>query len=254
MKAELKAFTVFTGLIAAAEVTTYFVNPAYGLFAYSFLLVALLALSVFWHESNPASSLFLALSLAPITRIASLSLPLAHLPSYFWYPASGTLMLAAAIAVIRVQGLSSGEVGLTFKKPLAQLGLGLTGMPLGALEYLILRPEPLASGLSPAGYALLALAIAFYTGFVEELVFRGIMQGTAVKALGWKAGLLGVSIIFALLHIGWFSALDLIFVFAVGLIFGYAVLKTGSLVGASLSHGLTNVGLFIVFPFLWKGL
>lgn len=247
-----RVFAAFIGLIASAEVITCLVNPGYGLFAYSLLLIALLALSAFWH--NPGAELFLALSLAPITRIVSLSLPLAYLPTYAWYPASGMLMLAAAITLMRVQGLSPADVGLTLKRPLAQLGLGAAGIPLGALEYLILRPEPLASGLSIIGYALLALAIAFYTGFVEELVFRGIMQGAAVRALGWKAGLLGVSVIFAVLHIGWFSAMDLLFVFTVGLAFGYAVLKTGSLVGVSISHGLTNVGLFLVFPFLWKGL
>ncbi|MEM0313398.1 MAG: CPBP family intramembrane glutamic endopeptidase [Candidatus Bathyarchaeia archaeon] len=253
-KAELKAFTLLICLIAAAEVITYFVHPGYGLFMYSLLLVALLALSAFWHGSNPGAELFLALSLAPVTRIVSLSLPLAYLPSYAWYPASGMLMLAAAIAVIRVQGLSPEKVGLTLKKPLVQLALGLTGIPLGAVEYLILRPEPLAQGVSMLDYVFLALAIAFFTGFVEELVFRGVMQGAAVRALGWRAGLIGVSIIFAVLHIGWFSAPDMIFVFTVGLAFGYTVLKTGSLLGASVSHGLTNVGLFMIFPYLWKSL
>lgn len=254
MQAEHRAFAAFTVLIAAAEVTTYFIHPGYGLFMYSLLLIAMLAFSAFWHASNPGSGLFLALSLAPVTRIVSLSLPLAYLPSYAWYPASGTLMLTAAIAVIRVQGYSLRDVGLTLERPAVQACLGLTGIPLGALEYLILRPEPLAWGLSMTGYALLAFAIAFFTGFVEELVFRGVMQGAAVRTLGWKPGLLGVSIIFAVLHIGWFSALDMLFVFAVGLIFGYAVLKTGSLIGASISHGLTNVGLFMIYPFLWKSL
>ncbi|MEM2767842.1 MAG: hypothetical protein QXQ47_05980 [Candidatus Bathyarchaeia archaeon] len=46
-KAELRAFTLLICLIAAAEVITYFVHPGYGLFMYSLLLVALLALSAF---------------------------------------------------------------------------------------------------------------------------------------------------------------------------------------------------------------
>ncbi|MBS7605942.1 MAG: CPBP family intramembrane glutamic endopeptidase [Candidatus Bathyarchaeia archaeon] len=252
--AEPKVFIISIGLIAFAEVMTYFVNPGYGLFVHSSLLIILLALSSLSHESNPGSDIFLALSLAPLLRIVSLSLPLTSLPKYTWHSISGAIMLAAAAALMRIQGLSLRDVGLTFNSPLAQLALGFMGVPLGVLEYLILRPEPLAQELPPAGCVLLALALILFTGFVEELVFRGIMQGIAVKVMGWKAGLLGVNTIFASLHIGWFSALDMIFVLLVGLIFGYIVLKTGSIIGASISHGLTNVALFIIVPLLWKSL
>lgn len=252
MKVDLKAFTTFTCLIAFAEVMTYFVDPGYGLFTHSLLLIILLALSALPHWSNPGSSLFLALSLAPLMRIVSLSLPLAFLPRYTWHSISGAIIFAAAIALIRVQGLSLRDVGLTFKSPLVQLALGLTGIPFGMLEYLILKPEPLAQELSPAGCVLLALALIFFTGFVEELIFRGIMQGAAVNVVGRRAGLLCVNTIFASLHIGWFSAMDMIFVFSVGLIFGYAVLKTGSIIGASISHGITNIVLFMAAPSLWK--
>jgi len=129
------------------------------------------------------------------------------------------------------------------------LAFGLTGPAFGIMEYYILRPEPLASGLSLWEYVLLAFSIAFFTGFVEELVFRGILQGGAVNALGERVGLLGVALVFAFLHMGWLSMLDMVFVFIVGLLFGLFVLKTGSIVGASISHGLTNVVLFMVMPY-----
>lgn len=251
MMAEL---SIFTGLIAFAEVVTYFMNPGYGLFIHSLLLIVLLVLSALSHRSNPDSGFFLALSLAPLIRVVSLSLPLASLPKYTWHSISGAIMFGAAWILIRVHGLGLREVGLTFRRPLTQLALGLTGIPFGLLEYLILRPEPLAQELSLEGCILLALALIFFTGFVEELIFRGIMQGIAVKMVGWKAGLLGVSTIFASLHLGWLSILDMVFVFSVGLIFGYTVLKTGSIIGASISHGLTNVVLFIAAPLLWQSL
>ena len=69
------------------------------------------------------------------------------------------------------------------------MAFGLTGPAFGIMEYYILRPEPLASGLSLWEYVLLAFSIAFFTGFVEELVFRGILQGGAVNALGERVGL-----------------------------------------------------------------
>jgi membrane protease YdiL (CAAX protease family) len=50
------------------------------------------------------------------------------------------------------------------------------------------------------------------------------------------------------LHVGWLSILDLLFVFSIGLFFGFVVLKTGSIMGVSISHGITNVVLFLVAP------
>jgi membrane protease YdiL (CAAX protease family) len=61
-------------------------------------------------------------------------------------------------------------------------------------------------------------------------------------------GLLSVAVVFAILHIGWLSVLDVFFVFMIGLFFGFVVLKTKSIAGVSLSHGLTNVFLFLVMP------
>jgi membrane protease YdiL (CAAX protease family) len=250
VRRELKAFALYAILIAAAETVTAFYDPRCGLLLHSLLLASLLALSALWHGANPASSLLLSLSLAPLTRIVSLSLPLAYFPRYAWYLVASAPVLAAAATVMRVQGMSLNDVGITLRRPLAQACMAAAGVPFGAVEYFILRPEPLAAGLPPGSLALLAAALIFSTGFVEELVFRGILQGSAVRALGEGAGVVGSTAVFAALHIGWLSALDVIFVFSVGLLFGLATLKTGSIIGASLSHGVTNVVLFLAMPSL----
>jgi len=249
-KMELKAFALFLASTFFAEVITSFLNPAYGFLSHAVILMSLLILSASRHGDNPASNMFLSLSLAPLIRILSLSLPLAYFPRYAWYSVAGVPVLAAAATMIRVQGLSLEDVGLTFKKPLIQTGLALTGIPFGMVEYFILKPEPLALGFTPIEYFLLALALIFFTGFVEELVFRGVIQITAIKALGEKVGVFGVTAVFAILHIGWLSALDVVFVFLVGLLFAVSTFRTGSIVGSILSHGLTNVVLFLVMPFL----
>ena len=44
--------------------------------------------------------------------------------------------------------------------------------------------------------------------------------------------------------------LDVVFVFGVALFFGYVVERTDSILGVSLSHGLTNIVLFLVAPFV----
>ena len=53
------------------------------------------------------------------------------------------------------------------------------------------------------------------------------------------------------MHIGNLSLLDVILVFFIGYFYGYAVKFTGSIIAASISHGITNVVLFLVLPVLW---
>jgi membrane protease YdiL (CAAX protease family) len=245
---ELKIFVFYLFLIVIAETVTSFINPSYGLFIHSMLLVSLFTLSAFWHKTKNASNLFLCLSIAPLIRIFSLSLPLQYFPTYAWYLVAAIPMLMAAITVIRLQGLSLTDVGITFKKPIIQLTVMLTGIPFGILEYFILKPNPLAVSLSTINFILLAIGFIIATGFVEELVFRGVFLNNAVKVLGGKIGLISVTAVFAALHIGWLSIFDVIFVFTIGLFFGVLTLKTGSIAGVSLSHGLTNVFLFLVMP------
>lgn len=100
---ELKIFVCYLFLIVVAEFVTSFINPSYGLFVHSMLLVSLLTLSAFWHKTNTASNLFLCLSIAPLIRIFSLALPLEYFPSYAWYLVAGIPMSLAAITVIRVR-------------------------------------------------------------------------------------------------------------------------------------------------------
>ena len=76
-----------------------------------------------------------------------------------------------------------------------------------------------------------------------------MMQSASRDALG-KAAILYVSAVFAVLHIGFLSVPDVAFVFVIGLFFAWVVMKTGSILGVTLSHGITNIGLLLVRPLL----
>jgi len=77
-----------------------------------------------------------------------------------------------------------------------------------------------------------------------------VIQRAAKEAMGgW--GILFVAVLFASMHIGYLSILDLGLVFVVGLFFGIVVNKTGSIFGVTVSHGLTNVILYLVAPFVF---
>ena len=73
------------------------------------------------------------------------------------------------------------------------------------------------------------------------------------SAWGEYSAFVYVSILFAVLHIGYNSLADILFVFIVGFAFGLIVLRTGSLLGVTIAHGLTNTVLFLVVPFLILG-
>jgi hypothetical protein len=247
---ELKIFVFYAFLIAVAEIVTSFVNPSMGLFMHSMILVSLLTLASFWHKAKDTSNLCLCLSIAPLIRVFSLSLPLQYLPTYAWYLVAGVPMLMAAFIVMRIQGLSLTIVGINFKKPKIQFAVMFTGIPFGIIEYFILKPKFIGVGLSTVNVVLVAIGLIVATGFVEELVFRGVLLNNAVKVLGDKIGLIFVTVIFAALHIGWLSILDVLFVFTIGLFFGVLMLKTKSIAGITVSHGLDNVFLFLVMPLL----
>jgi membrane protease YdiL (CAAX protease family) len=198
--------------------------------------------------------LVLSLSLVPLIRIISLTLPLANIPRIWQFPMIYLPLLAAAIVVVRLLDYKPKAIGINSGFIPVQLIVGLVGLGFGVAEYYILvviPPEPFeVLSLEPTFQAtwLPALVLLLSTGFVEELIFRGVLQKTATEVFGgW--GIVYVSYIFAILHIGFQSWIDVVFVFGVALFFGGIVKRTGSLLGVTLSHGITNIILFIVAQF-----
>jgi membrane protease YdiL (CAAX protease family) len=131
-----------------------------------------------------------------------------------------------------------------------QIGFGIvTGIAFGIVEFYILRPQPLVQEFVAGQIWLPALILLLTTGLIEEIIFRGVLQQIAEPAIG-RLGLVYVSTIFAILHIGQLSILDIIFVFIVALIFAAFVKRTGSLIGVTLSHSFLNIILYLIAPFI----
>lgn len=234
--------------IAAAEVVVALVDPLAGIVLHILLLLGLVAHSALT-AGHPQHKLYLAIALAPLIRVLSLSLPLAHLPEIYWYAIIAVPLVIAVFVVKKRLGYSRQDVGLTVGNLPLQLLVGATGIPFGILEFYLLRPEGLVDNLTWSSLALPALILLVATGFVEEICFRGVMQRSAEESIP-RWGLVYVAGLFAALHIGHLVLPSLVFVFAVGLFFGGVVRRTGSLLGVTLSHGLINIVLFLVAPLL----
>lgn len=238
----------FLILITAAELITSLVQPQAGLMLHAILLVGLLVYGASG-EITGVRRLALALTLAPLIRVLSLSLPLIRFPQAAWYPIVAIPLLLSTWVIIRLLGVSRSDLGLQLGALPLQLMLMVGGFGLGAAEYYILRPAPLLTTYSWEGVILPALSLIIFTGFTEEIIFRGLLQSVARLALG-RWALFYVALLFAVLHIGYLSLLDVLFVFAVGMLFGEIVRRGGSIVGVTLAHGITNVTLFLVMPYI----
>ncbi len=237
-------------LIVGAEVVTDIFHLTLGIVFHGIILTGLII-----HSSRTTNSstrnLLLALCLAPLTRITSLSMPLTRFPVVYWYLIIYPPLFLAAWLASKHLNFTAKEIGLNAQKLRLQLWVTLTGFIFGVAEYYLLRPEPLMPEPTWAKVALATLVLLVGTGFVEEFMFRGVIQRASIIALGgW--GLPYVALLFSSLHLIQYSAnpWDIPFVFLVGLFFGWIVNRTGSLLGVALSHGITNVTLYLIVPFL----
>jgi membrane protease YdiL (CAAX protease family) len=233
-------------LISVAEFMTAVVQSQVGVTLHALLLLGLmLCAAVAPREED--RRLALALVLMPMIRLLSLALPLPRLPQMVWYPVIAIPLLIATYIIVRQLGVSRRDLGLRLGVVPLQLALALGGIGIGALEYLILWPQPQSAEFSWNVFLLSSLSLVLFTGFSEELMFRALLQRLAQPVLG-RWGLAYVSLLFGVMHIGYLSVADVLFVSAVGLLFAQLGRWSGSILGITLTHGMSNIMLFLVLP------
>jgi len=237
-------------MISIAEAITTLVEPLLGMVLHGLVLVMLLIHGSVTHRRVLRRFLIL-LSISPLIRIVSLSLPLQKigLPLIYWYLVIGVLLFLAAFIASRVTDLKGSRIAWTWGVWPQQLGIGLIGFGLGYVEYLILKPGPLAAYVTWVDIVTAGLILMIFTGVLEEYIFRGLMQSATMQMMG-RFGLLYVALLFAVLHLGYHSLVDVLFVLLVGVLFGWLVWKTQSILGVSLAHGIANISLYVIFPLL----
>ncbi|MFZ4120171.1 MAG: CPBP family intramembrane glutamic endopeptidase [Caulobacterales bacterium] len=97
-----------------------------------------------------------------------------------------------------------------------------------------------------------ALALSGVGVFVEELVFRGVIQTVLVEAMGTLAGVLIASALFLAVHVPGWLILDIVppptqivGVFGVGLVCGALRVWSGSLWPSVFAHLANNLGVLV---------
>ncbi len=233
-------------MLGGAEAVNHYLSAVGGIIFYIAILFSLISMAAFSRDSA-RRGVWVALGLAPLIRIISLALPIMiELSQYLWYIVVSIPILIAVISVMRTLKYSPDEVGLNINDLVLQLLIVLEGIFLGALGYFFLKPSGWTAGLSLQSTLFPALVLIIFTGFIEELVFRGVLQ-KALSALGdwwWMYS----AAVYAVLQISQGSLWYCLFAFVISLYFGYMAKETKSILGVGLAHGLINVGLFLVFP------
>jgi hypothetical protein len=241
---------IYLTVISIAEMfTATLTEVRYGIILHSVILVMMILQGATTPQINQRRFL-LILSLAPLIRILSISLPLGKIDNLiYWYLIIGSLLYVGALYTARISGFSARRMGFTLEGLPLQFGISLIGFGLGLIEYLILRPKPLLPEWSWGEFLFAAIVLMIFTGLLEEFIFRSLLQEAAITTMGsW--GILYGAIVFAVLHFGYRSWFDVVFVFLVGGMFGIIFQRTRSIVGVTLAHGFTNIGLYLIFPFI----
>ena len=240
-------------LIAVCEWVFAYQNVAYGIaIALGLVILIYIMLSTLHLEPrlvNCAESL----ALIPLYILFTSSLPWFFINQQYLLPAVYSCILGLVLLHVYQKKLSLKQLlGFSKEKLLKYSLIGMAiGIPLGTVEYLILLPAP-AFPTFEVKYLFRDMVYMFlFVGLGEELLFRGLIQQDLTKAFGWEWGLFGASLMFAVMHLTWRSIPELGFVFLAGLVLGFIYWKTKSLVAPIVAHGVNNVILVSVLPYLW---
>ncbi|HHW28609.1 MAG TPA: CPBP family intramembrane metalloprotease [Syntrophomonadaceae bacterium] len=200
---------------------------------------------------------YLSISLVPLIRILSLSVPLKAMPFHYWFFFVGIPILTAAYLVIKRTDFQKRDIYLSFGKGhftwrsfSLQLAIGLTGFFLGLIQFYIVQPPDLPP-LNWVETLLVVMSLLLFAGFTEELIFRGIIRKAVDDFLGREYSVMYVSLICAFMYITHLSFAFVFFVFGVSVVFTLISYRTESIMGIAIAHGLATVTYLLIAPQLF---
>lgn len=238
----------YLSAIAAAEGIAIFVGPVAGVIGHALLIPMLLGHSM-WEEKRTYSRVLPILALAPLLRLLSFAMPIRDVPPIFWYGLIGAPLLLAAFLTARRLGYSPAQLGLTIRSPLAQLAIAATGVPLSLLAFWLIRPEPIVQDGNILLLVSGAILLTFFNGFLEEFIFRGLLQYAVTDIFG-TAGLFYSITLYMVLYLGTLSLLYILFMGVLALFFSWCVHKTGSIWGVVVAHSIFSVSFLLIWPLI----
>lgn len=190
-----------------------------------------------------------ALMLLPLFRLLNVAMPVFFHLTLYSYVLVYAPMFIPMYMILKERFITAEEAGLTFDRFWFYLPVSISmGLALGWGEYMVIKPQMLVVDNNLQQMLILSLTMIFFVGIVEEFVFRSSLQTVLQERIGLIAGLVLASVIFGFMHSGYHLTLELFYVSFAGLAFGVLFWLSKSLPIVSLSHGVTNISLFLVAP------
>jgi membrane protease YdiL (CAAX protease family) len=233
--------SAYAAVIVAAEAVAAFVAPVPAATIDAIVLTALLG-----HYVASGTRVYAALALVPLLRMTSIAVAAAQ-PLSFYFVGGIPVLLAAVLAADALD--LPGVLRLDQIRLRSQWHVALGAVALGGFATPLLGLDPLIGDRSLPAVVGAAVIVFAFAGVLEELVFRGILQGASAPLLGaWSIP--AANGLFAATYLGCGSAAYGAFMAAFGLACGWWVNRTRSLAGAAVAHGLLAAGLLVVWPVL----
>jgi membrane protease YdiL (CAAX protease family) len=198
-----------------------------------------------------AAGTLAVLMLVPLLRLLSLTMQVRGASELAWYALVGAPLLAAVVLAGRVLPTGWAAEALSLRPTPVQAAIALTGIPLGLVAYLAVRPAALAGAGDPKRILAGCIVLLVFVGFTEELLFRGLLQHVLQELFG-RAGILVAAAAYAVSYAGSLSARYVLFAAASGLFFGWCVSRTRALLGVCIAHGLLAIGVVLVWPVVFR--
>jgi uncharacterized protein len=235
------SLTVLLAVLAlvVAEWVVAYVDPVLGAVAHAVILVALLAHWI-WAGEEPV----LVLALVPMARVTALALTPKH-AGLTAYVVTGLPLLVAVLWAIRKSMATRAQLRIRLSGRAAVVVA--SSLPLGwaADAYLDLPVLPHAHSLRVIVVG--TVLVFLFAGVLEELLFRGLLQGVLKGPFGGYAVLLA-DVVFAAMYLPTRDAVALLGMAGLGLFWGWYVWRTGEVVTVAVAHGMLAAGALVFWP------
>ncbi|WP_094226581.1 CPBP family intramembrane glutamic endopeptidase [Methanolobus psychrotolerans] len=237
-------------MVVLAELLMYAGNIRAGIVMHVITLLTL-SVSAIWIDGSHVSRSLQVLSLLPILRLLNVSMPVFSDMTLYLYIYVYTPLLVPIYFIIRHQHITKRTLGIHFRDMQKYLPLSVAvGFIIAQGEYLTINAGNLVPDLSFVSILKLSIVMIFFVGFLEELIFRSLLQTRLSDSFGHVKGLLLASLLFGVMHSGYGTIYEIFFTSFAGLVIGYMFQRTNSLPLVTLTHGFVNVFLFGIIPLL----
>ena len=241
--------------IFISELMIFFGNAYYGLIIHAINILVLIY-AIISSDSLRIRYALQGLMLVALLRIINLSIPQFSINPLLQYSLIYGIMFIPIFIFIKQMSTKDFKESYFSFKNVKYIPVGIIlGIVMAVIEYYMQNPtvqNPLVSVLGRLENVNISDAISIgivmfvFVVFVEEMIFRGILQTNLQKIFGLRKGLLFSGIIFGMMHSIYGILNEMIFAGIFGIMIGYIFQKTKNFPLIVLIHGSLNVILFNV--------